>query len=147
MQEIATASEVNGNQPWARYLEGDKILTKIGLGWVGIRIGMATPTFRQIGIGIGMAMPSFGTKSWGKLGFSSIFPAVFRSKTPGKVRLNLDFSRLAPTSLNFSRLTSTILRVRYGHSDFLTNRDRDRDGLLDLSCPYLMGIVILRTTK
>ena len=31
-------------QLWARYLEGDNITTKIGLGRVEIEIGMAIPT-------------------------------------------------------------------------------------------------------
>ena len=61
-----------------------------------------------------MAIPSLRTKSWGKLGFPLIFPVIFRSKTLGKVGLNLDFSRL----------TSTIFKVW--------------DGLPDLSRPYLL---------
>ena len=77
---------ITAAQPWARYLEGDKIPTKIGLGQVRIGIGMAIPTFGQIGIGIGMAIPSFGIKSWEKLGFSLIFPSFLGQKTPGKVR-------------------------------------------------------------
>ena len=32
-------------QPWARYLEGDNISTKIGSGWVEIKIGEASPIF------------------------------------------------------------------------------------------------------
>ena len=47
----------NVQQPWARYIEGDKIPTKIGSCWVEIEIGMAIPTFGQIGIG--MAIPTY----------------------------------------------------------------------------------------
>ena len=91
----------------ARYLEGDKIPTKIGSGRVEIEIGMAYPDFPTNRDRVGMAYPDFPTnrdrveitvlefpgQNRGKSRFSSTFPAVFRSKTPGKVGVNLDFSR------------------------------------------------------
>ena len=45
--------------PWARYLEGDNISTKIGSGRVEIEIGEASPTFWKIEIEIGEASPTF----------------------------------------------------------------------------------------
>ena len=47
------------NQPWARYLKGDKIPTNSGRDGTGIKIGMAIPTFWQIGIEIGMAILTY----------------------------------------------------------------------------------------
>ena len=49
---------VDASQPWARYLEGDNISTKIGSGRVEIEIGEASPIFWQIGIGIGIGEAS-----------------------------------------------------------------------------------------
>ena len=43
-------------QPWARYLEGDNISTKIGSSRVEIEIGEASPIFQEIEIGIGEAL-------------------------------------------------------------------------------------------
>ena len=94
------------DQLCARYLEGDKIPTKIGSGRV--EIGMAYPDFPTNRDRVGMAYPDFPTnrdrveitvlefpgQNRGKSRFSSTFPAVFRSKTPGKVGVNLDFSQI-----------------------------------------------------
>ena len=89
-------------QPCARYLEGDKIPTKIGSGRVEIEIGMAYPDFPTNRDRVGMAYPDFPTnrdrveitvlefpgQNRGKSRFSLSFPVLFRSKTPGKVGKN-----------------------------------------------------------
>ena len=63
--------------------------------------------------------------------FSSTFPVIFRSKTPGKIGISPtfpNFLRFFPTSLDFSRLTSTILRVREGQSRPDPTFEKSRDG-------------------
>ena len=97
----------NNYQPCARYLEGDKIPTKIGSGRVEIEIGMAYPDFPTNRDRVGMAYPDFPTnrdrveitvlefpgQNRGKSRFSPSFPVLFRSKTPGKVGKNREKSR------------------------------------------------------
>ena len=82
-----------GQQVCARYLEGDNISTKVGSGRVEIEIGMAYPDFPTNRDRVEITVLEFPGQNRGKSRFSSTFPAVFRSKTPGKVGVNLDFSR------------------------------------------------------
>ena len=81
------------HQVCARYLEGDNISTKVGSGRVEIEIGMAYPDFPTNRDRVEITVLEFPGQNRGKSRFSSTFPAVFRSKTPGKVGVNLDFSR------------------------------------------------------
>ena len=86
---------------WARYLEGDNILTKIGSGQDRDRNGH--PDFLTNWDRGGQPHPS---RNSGHVGmpnpeFSSIFPGLFRLKKSGnnrgksrKIRDNHDFSRL-----------------------------------------------------
>ena len=95
----------NAYQPWARYLEGDNISTKIGSGRVEFESGEAFPTFK-----ISEANPTFSQKS-GRVGISSTFPD-FRLKSRGESRFDLDLSRL------LSRLFEEIGQKSRGESRF-----------------------------
>ena len=77
------------HQPWARYLEGDNILTKIGSSRVEIEIGEASPIFQEIEIGIGEALVKSRVGS-GASGFYSRGVETSRdnSRSRGKTRLS-----------------------------------------------------------
>ena len=88
-------------QLWARYLEGDKIQTKIGSGRV--EIGEASPTFWQIGIGIEEGNPTFWNFEAirGVSGLASIYPEL-----PQFIQICLDLSLFIPYSHDLSRIPS-----------------------------------------
>ena len=79
--------ELEVHQVCARYLEGDNV------GSGRVEIGMAYPDFPTNRDRVEITVLEFPGQNRGKLRFSSTLPAVFRSKTPGKVGVNLDFSR------------------------------------------------------
>ena len=82
-----------GYQPWARSPEGDKFPTEIGSGRVGIGIEGGLLDFLKNWDRVEITVLEFPGQNREKSRFSSTFPVIFRSKTPGKVGLNLDFSR------------------------------------------------------
>ena len=76
----------------ARYLEGDKVPTKIGSVRVKIEIGEASPTFWPIRIGIGEGNPTFWNfeSIRGESGLASIYPEL-----PRFIPICLDLSHLS----------------------------------------------------
>ena len=136
------------NQPWARYLEGDNISTKIGLGRDRDRGGL--PNFWQIGIGIGEASPIFWQIGTCRDALSRVFldfsrPFLVRKKL-GKIEGNREKSRETGINRwksgkigdnpNCSRLTSNFLKGRDGHLDLSRHFRKNRDGHPDWSRPY-----------
>ena len=85
---VCFEDRVAKHQPWARYLKGDKIPTKIGSGRVGKGWDQdqdGLPDFLTNRDWDRDGYPEFRDKMSGKIRFFPIFPVIFRSKTPGKV--------------------------------------------------------------
>ena len=77
---FATLGVVRVEQPWARYFEGDKIPTKIGLGQVGIGIGMASRLLEKSGSGSGWLSQVSGQKVRENQVFPQFFPPFLGQK-------------------------------------------------------------------
>ena len=79
---------INIYQAWAIYLEGDKIPTKIGSGWVNIEIGMPITIYPDMLGWIGLPFPT-RPKIWDRSGRPILnLPQFFLSFLGKKSREN-----------------------------------------------------------
>ena len=133
----------NPQQLWARYLKGDKIPTKIGLGWVGrrSRSGWLSQLFDQSGSGSGKAtrliefLRQF-RKNWGPSRLNPIF-----SLNLGRVGISLTFPDFTLKSWGESGLASIYPDFQDGLSD--PTRRLRKVGMANLDPTRLLRKVVM----
>ena len=111
--ECADCWLLTAGQPWARYLVGDNISTKIGSGRVEIEIREASPIFWLIGIGIGEASPIFWQIGHvGRPPRSSLPIVAAGSIVKTKELLSTSFLKITPSPLCVAVLLRLVNSVR-----------------------------------